>query len=559
MWLLHIESCTAVREHDGLRICVRDQSLSFIAACLQMLKNSRFDALVFNKNSVFTYILAKFMLARRILDIEGSVKIRFHEIPWGMSRWRGEAEYIVEMLNRLGYESLKTGFHPLRAVISWMRKIIFAAAQLSRSLKSLRGIKKKLGYWELSIGAPEDSQHVVEVWWVAPRHTTFAWIQDFLKIAKQHSVKTVRVANCHFQSAQIPGQMGFIWHPIHVSWLQLWITWLKGMCLQLCDVNKMISKNRGTEVGDFHYVLRDYWRACLLDTAEDMMWESIFGKTISRNKPVLMFFTHFYNIGVAAFLRVSRSWDNVKSVYIQHGINNCIYYPPLCDCYWTLMPQDRDTLVSSGIEGSRIAVLKKIDQKGFDQVMVPGSNINSNKTIFFINQYSVDEVFTPEYIVQYLDRIASLAERHGWQFIVRPHPAELRLRGIEKLKVKYPQMKISDDGKTLLEQLQTVKPAVVATFFSTGIIEAVALNTLPVLLQVGLEVFIRHADFDYNSFGVVIQDDAALERELARIMSDDDYRLEQYKRVQKSYEQATVGSVELETLYSNQLDQLIGK
>ncbi|MGW8257778.1 MAG: polysialyltransferase family glycosyltransferase [Thermoguttaceae bacterium] len=419
-------------------------------------------------------------------------------------------------------------------------------------------IKKSLGCWELSFSDSTGKEDGVEVLWVAPRNTTFAWIKDFLNIAgRLPKINSIRVSNCVDKSAQEREQLGLTWHPYHVSQWGLWIIWLKGLCFHYREINRVIATHRGTEIGELHFGLRSYWKTCLLDSAEDMIWEAVFSKTISRKTPVLMFFTHFYNRGVAAFLRVAESLSNVKSVYIQHGLNNLVYYPPRCDKYWTLTTEDRDTLTVLGVKPEQIAILKKIGAQAYDPAVSSPTKINDNKIVFFINQYSFHELFTSEYILHYLEKVAVLAEEHGWRLIIRPHPEERRMPGFEKLQATHPMVQIDDDGKTLIEHLQIVRPALAASFFSTGVLEALALNAMPILLQVGLEALTKYANFDFSAFTHVIKEDQALERELTQLMTDLHYRQARYQSLRENYERSMAETVNLETLYREQLAPMI--
>ena len=559
-WQVNADACTAVRDGDNVSLSVRDEVWAFLAELNREFGDTFLDTLLVNKDSAVVSIAAKVLLTQKILPIESPDSVRFRDHPGNPFWWRGEAHLVAETLDGVVSARGRPWLHPLRAALNLARSMAVAAGQLLRSGKSLLGMRQTLGYWELPRSAPENGKPGIDVWWVAPRTTSFAWINDFLRVAGgRPEIRSFRITHSTAPSTEARRRLGLAWRPIAISRLRLWSISIKGVFSRLRELRRTLASHGDSGAGKFCRRLRAYWTACVLGSAADVVWESLFARIVSQDAPVLAIFTHAHNPGVTAFLRATRSRANVRTVLLQHGVNPSAYYLPRCDDYWMLTSQDQAYAKFFARDPSHVLLVNRLGPMAA-AASQSAPNETARPTILFMNQCVVPKVLLADHIVSRLERVACLAERLGWQLIVRQHPGEARTPGMERFEAAHPAVTISHNECSLREHLEKIKPAVVMSFFSTGVLEAIDFNCLPVLLQMELEWYVQRINFNYDSFGIVIRSDDALEGELTRVLGDPQYRRRELARVRENYQrQAKAECSDLADLYAKELQSLAAR
>jgi len=555
VWTLSPKAFSAVRELDSRSITVEDDVQSFLVACVPAVKDTFLNMLLVNKSSAFVTNVTKLALIRKIVEAENADFVRIQECFRNTDWWRGEGFGVDHMAASRPALGAAVRLGRFRTVLKFIRDVQLIVGQALRSVCYLLKARKTLGFWEIPAPGAGNGRRLVDVFWVSPRSTSITWFEDFLRLARERSdIGTIRIANCPVLSPDDRKRLGLVWNRFRVSWLDLCMVCDKGVLARTRDVARGFRKHGDGEVAGLLRSMHTFWIAQALGTAENAAWEFVFQSTIARDRPAVAFFTHMHHPDVTAFSRAAASRDDVKTVSIQHGVNASAYYPLLFDSYWVLTSEDREYLESFGIDRDHIAVVDRVLATGSDTRATSVAGNNTSKKLLFIAQYPLDSGFSLAYILNYFDRVAEIAEKAGWEFLIRPHPAQKCIPNVEQLRAKHPKMRISGLQRSLHEELREERPAIVVSFFSTGILEGIRLNCLPVLLQVGLEALVDQANFRYDDFGIVVRYEDELEHTLTRVMLDEQYRAKHYARTWENWRQLVAGRVDLGTMFARQLD-----
>ena len=559
-WKLLPDSFRAIRESDQLCVSVREDVAALLRSVYGTLDSSYLNMLLVDQGDAVVWTATQFRLAGKIIGLERPKSVASTRTIGRSDGGRGSTARSTswrEVSRRPGSRSEEylcagPGDSPETFFCSCGRRC-FPSWTCSRCGGNL------------AFGRSPDilKERVAEesnVLWVAPATTSVRMFEHFLRVVGGHPrIRSIRLMNTPYIKPQerssewdSSGDRGLL--PFPDLFRRCFAT-ARG---RKREVAEGLAHKQGGDAMRLVSSLRVLWKARLLRGAVDAIWESIFRETPAQDRPMLAFATHWSNPGVTAFRRAVMGRENVKTVYLQHGLNYRVYYPLPFDAYWVLSSEDRDYLQSFGIDRSRITMINRETPVVVDGVAGKTPDGNSSRKLFFVSQYTTPaEPFTREYVVKYLERLAAITERLEWELIVRPHPAEKVIVGFDRIQQRFPSVRLVDTGQSLRCQVEKEQPAVAATFFSTGVLEALEMRALPVLVQIGLEAILENAAIDFDSLGVVIRDDRQLETQLTEVLTNARYRATQFARVWQKRSTALAELKDLSAQYCRELDTLM--
>ncbi|MEN6451585.1 MAG: hypothetical protein ABFC96_13920 [Thermoguttaceae bacterium] len=417
----------------------------------------------------------------------------------------------------------------------WLARLtrdwLLAFRTLLLSLRTLFRLRSQVGIWQLPFrGSAARTPGNLDAFWIEPGATCMAFLDDFAKVAAEAGVvDTINVVFPTF-NAEEAARYGLRWNPLPLPLRTAGALYLRGTMSRRREVAELLAGEKSSEILRLCQTMRRFWKTRVAGDAEDIVWEGIFPRILSE-RPTLAFVHHRIGRIIGGFSRAVKSRANVRTIYIQHGVSPQVCCPILHDEFWLMLPEERAYLQELGVDRP-IRMVNRNKQWILNCLASGACKCNEAKKVLLLAQHPLGGTpLTAEYVYRNLDRLAAVAERLGWECLVRPHPRIPQIDGFERLLSQHPCLRLLDSRCPLGEQLRKERPAIAATFFSTSMVDAIGAGALPILLQAGLESITERTSCDYDRYGVVFAEDENMPDRLRAVMMNEEYRDEQYIRL----------------------------
>jgi hypothetical protein len=553
VWVLEPELYRAVCENDRRVISVRDEVQAVFAVAFSELQGTSLGNVLLNNSRVVDLIVANLLLTLAIMKADRAETIHIHELFRCGKWWAGCGYYVDHLLKHSSEFSAVISVRRHRWLARALRDRWLLLRQLLLAFGKILSLRKEIGLWQVPFSGAPTEVGSVESLWIEPAATFVAFLQEFVKVASQHHIiHSIHLVFPQLEQAELT-RLGFQWQPRRLSWPTLAKAYLREVLARTKEVRELLGRPTTSQLLHLCDTMRPFWNARVVGDAKDAIWQSVFPQLISRERPTLTFVTHRIGHTIAAFSRVVREMPQVKTIYIQHGVTPRVCCPIVHDEYWLLLPEEKAYLQSLGIDRP-IRMVNRNKDMILSCLENEMHGCNRTKKLFCIMQHPLlGTALTSQYLYHGLDRIARVAEEMGWEFVVRPHPQDKRIGGLEALMSSHPAFRLLDVACPLMQQLREEEPAVAVTFFSTSAVEAIGSGALPVLLQSGLQSITDRVSCDYGMYGVVLRNEEQADNDLRTILTNEHYRDEEFARLRNDLYRVVAESEKLNAVYADTL------
>jgi len=534
-WIIENRKMVAWRSSDNLSISLEDEEIeNFLKSVISKYKKMQVYLILINNHKLLLINIIKYLLLKKIIEIENcnriKVKTKYSTRAW----WRGEDLYLDYLSAYYNKRNIKIDVDISRKLLEPIRSILNFMCCSVRFLKSIFKIKSSQTFWESQKGDfSEKNYSYTEALWFIPGTAAIKCLGNFMKsdLSRRLNISKISVMENQNKDSEYYKKFQFIKCTIHFSFFSM-LFYIINCLLKDFSLIKREKYNKDREYSmDLVYFMYPIWFAKIFEKVDQYRYTFIFYKRYKQTstEKMILFSTHNEGSESSALYQVNKE-KKYPFIFIQHGINYRYFLPMNFSEYYVLTNDDREYLKRVGINPLRLYV------NGFTRIHMQKSNeiiqyksIDLNKKILLIGQSPCEKIFTSSYIYHQIKILEKLSYKFGWKLYIRPHPQN----GAEWLKKNFSDLTILDTKISLFETVFKVSPVIAITFFSTSILDLALLGVLTVSIQVDLEEITSRVRFSYKKLSLVIKEKENIEPIIIKLMQDDEYRENQMIRVNK--------------------------
>jgi len=562
-WIIEDKKMIAWRTSDNFHISIHEEDVEKVFKdIISKYSQKSIYLILVNNHKIFLANLIRFLLVKEIIRIEDCSEIRLKERLWTRSWWRGESFHTDFLKKWARKKRIKVTLGKGRFFLKPFRNVIIFLWHFRRFLQQLCKMQTHQVFWELKDNSyNEEQKGGREALWVVPGTTAFNIFKAFLgsNLAKIFGISKISVTEWHnlnkkdYESLDLKKETLFF----NYFWIlsDIVLSIIKDVFYLTKEKERIFNNNPE----DIIYYMYPVWYSKAIDRVEESRWKIIFEKVfLSKNyKNIIVFTTHATSPKVLALSELKKRYGFIY-IYIQHGTNWSFYFPINFDAFCVLTKEDSDYLNRIGIKQSKIKILGLWSISNLKTNNIDITTPKPQKKIMFIAPYPAKEVFTSAYILTYIEILAYLSEKYRWELVVRPHPGG-DVEGIRNISSRFPNARIMETNLSLMDQLIRESPLIVATFYSTSVLEVGLAGVLPISIQVGLEEIVSQIRFPYEKLSVVIERKDDIEPLLVRLMNDNSFRQNRLQEIKTELKKIIVENSKWEESLAQLLKTLLDK
>jgi hypothetical protein len=553
-WVIEGKKMIAWRISDKLNLTIKEKEVEYVfKSVISKYKEKNIYLILVNNHQIFSINVIKFLLIKEIIKIENCSKIILKEDFWTRSWWRGEDFYIDFLIKWTNKKSLKLVIDKKRYFLKPLRNIVIFLWYFKGFLKQICKLKIHQSFWESqNIFHHKIKNNYKEALWIIPGVAAFKYFEGFIKsnLIEKLNISKITVMEYKNRDMEYYKKLNLSKKEYSFSFIKIIFHIIRSVGRDFFLLRKEKGDNSNDNLKDIIYFMYPAWYAKIFEKTEQYRFYFIINKIFANNNSdnFILFSTHNEGPEVSALYQVNKNIDRKTTfIYIEHGINYRFYFPLDFNKYYVLTKNDSDYLKRIGISQSKINImglLNVLDQRKPNTAHSNNIKLKKlKKRIVLVSQYSEREIFSLSYIFTYIKLLENISRKYGWELLIRPHP-QRETEWIRNNFSNCSNIKILDLKVSLVDTLLEVSPLIAVTFFSTSILEISSAGILPVSIQVDLEEIVSWLRFPYEKLSVVIKKREDVEPFLVRLMNDDSFRENKFKKIKIELKKILVDNLE---------------
>lgn len=538
-WVIEYKKMTAWRMSDKLKVTIKEEEVENVfKSIISKYREKNIYLILVNNHKIFSINLIKSLLLKEIIKIENCSRISLKEERGIRLWWRGEdfyIDYLIKWANKRGVQIIidkKRFFRKL------LRNIIIFLWYFKGFLKQTCKLKTHQSFWESQNDFHNElKNNYKEALWLIPGVTAFKYLEDFIKFNLIEKLKISKITVMENKNLDMEcyKNLNLSKKEYYFSYFNIFFYIIRSIGRDFFFLIKEKRDNSNDNLKDIIYFMYPIWYAKIFEQVEQYRYYFIINKIFANIgiDNFILFSTHNEGPEASALYQVNKNKKCIF-IFIQHGIFYRFYFPMNFNKYYVLTKEDSDYLKRIGISQSKINIMglfNVLDQKKPNTAHSNNIKLKKlKKRIVLVSQYSEGEAFTLSYIFTYIKLLENISRKYGWELLIRPHPD----RDTEWIRNNFSNgsnIKILDLKLSLIDTLLEISPLIAVTFFSTSILEIGSTGILPVSIQVDLEEIVSWERFPYEKLSVVIKKREDVEPFLVRLMNDDSFRENKFKKI----------------------------
>ncbi len=551
-WVIEDKKMTAWRISDKLKVTIKEEEVENVfKSIISKYREKNIYLILVNNHKIFLINLIKFLLLKEIIKIENCSRIRLKEKYGTRLWWRGEdfyIDYLIKWANKRGVQII---IDKKRFFLKPLRSIIIFLWFFKGFLKQTCKLKTHQSFWESqNIFHNKIKNNYKEALWLIPGVAAFKYFEGFIKsnLIEKLKISKITVMENKNIDMEYYKNLNLSKQEYYFSYFNIFFYIIRSVGRDFFLLIKEKRDNSNDSLKDIIYFMYPIWYAKIFEKVEQYRYFFIFNKIFANIgiDNLILFSTHNEGPEASVLYQVNKNKKFIF-IFIQHGINYRFYFPMNFNKYYVLTKDDSDYLKRIGISQSKINIMGLLNV--LDQGKPNTAHSNNiklkklKKRIILVSQYSESEIFSLSYIFTYIKLLENISRKYGWELLIRPHP-ERETEWIRNNFSNCSNIKILDLKLSLIDTLLEISPLIAVTFFSTAILEISLADILPVSIQVDLEEIVSLLRFPFEKLSVVIKKREDVEPFLVRLMNDDSFRENKFKKIKIELKKILVKNLE---------------